>query len=179
MTAAVGQQRPGPATAVQGEGKLLRVYQHSDLLYWWVVWAYGLFCALLTWLRGTPVSLSQGHKSVLIYPGAWLGISFVMLMLFVLVFTNARARGVKSLVLFLVLTPFGVPNGILQDALWIAGFAVLVKPRDRRMLLTAIVAFVACVVFDKVGSALLASAGMLSPGGEYDAAFRDALAHFS
>ena len=40
---------------------------------------------------------------MLIYPGAWLGISFVALVLFVLVFTNARARGVKSLVLFLVL----------------------------------------------------------------------------
>ena len=40
-----------------------------------------------------PVTLAEGHKAVLIYPGAWLGISFVMLVLFVLVFTNARARG--------------------------------------------------------------------------------------
>jgi hypothetical protein len=37
-----------------------------------------------------------------------MGISFVALMLFVLVFTNARARGVKSLVLFLVLTVIGL-----------------------------------------------------------------------
>ncbi len=89
-------------------GEKLIVYQHSDLLYWWVVWAYGFLCAALTAVRGMPVTLAQGHKAVLIYPGAWMGISFVMLVLFVLVFTNARARGVKSLVLFLLLVVIGL-----------------------------------------------------------------------
>ena len=102
------EQKPAPPCR-PGPGERIEVYQHSDLLYWWVVWAYGFFCALLTWLRGTPVMLSaRGHKPVLFYPGAWLGISFVMLVLFVLVFTNARARGVKSLVLFLVLAVVGL-----------------------------------------------------------------------
>src|ERR1700682_5518669 len=32
----------------------LVVYQHSDLLYWWVVWAYGLVCAALTYIQGVP-----------------------------------------------------------------------------------------------------------------------------
>jgi hypothetical protein len=106
MSAAVNEQKPAPIPP-NIEGRLV-VYQHSDLLYWWVVWAYGFFCALLSWLRGTPVIFSQGHKPVLVYPGAWMGISFVMLVLFVLVFTNARARGVKSLVLFLVLAVIGL-----------------------------------------------------------------------
>jgi hypothetical protein len=101
MTAAASG--PKPTSEVARESGRLVVHQHSDLLYWWVVWAYGLFCALWTWLRGTYVTVSEGHKQVLIYPGAWMGISFVMLVLFVLVFTNARARGVKSLVLFLLL----------------------------------------------------------------------------
>lgn len=100
------QQKPGPPLPDHG-GKLV-VYQHSDLLYWWVVWAYGFFCALLTWLRGKPIVLSEDGRPVLIYPGAWMGISFVVLVLFVLVFTNARARGVKSLVLFLVLAVAGL-----------------------------------------------------------------------
>ena len=86
----------------------MKVYQHSDLLYWWVVWAYGFLCAFLTWLRGVYVSVEAAHKPVLVYPGAWMGISFVALVLFVLIFTNARARGVKSLVLFLVLTVIGL-----------------------------------------------------------------------
>jgi hypothetical protein len=100
MSAAANQQKTAPP---MGGADRLVVYQHSDLIYWWVVWGYGFFCALWTWLRGVPVRVAEGHKPVLIYPGAWLGISFVMLVLFVLVFTNARARGIKSLVLFLVL----------------------------------------------------------------------------
>lgn len=90
-----------------GEERLI-VYQHSDLLYWWAVWAYGYFCALMTWLQGKYVPLAEGAKPVLIYPRAWLGISFVALTLFVLLFTNARARGLKSLVLFLVIAVVGL-----------------------------------------------------------------------
>jgi len=106
MAAPASDQKAAPPPQLDA-GRLV-VYQHSDLFYWWVVWAYGLFCALWTWLRGTPVTISQGHKPVLMYPGAWMGISFVALVLFVLIFTNARARGVKSLVLFLLLLVVGL-----------------------------------------------------------------------
>jgi hypothetical protein len=107
MAAAPNQQerqaQASPRQVVEPTERM-RVYQHSDLLYWWVVWAYGFLCALMTYLWGQPVNIPNAHKPVLIYPEAWMGISFVGLTLFVLVFTNARARGVKSLVLFLVLT---------------------------------------------------------------------------
>jgi hypothetical protein len=85
----------------------IRVYQHTDLLYWWVVWMYGFFCALVTWLWGKEVQL-EGIKPVKIYGSAWLGVSFVALMLFVLVFTNARARGVKSLIIIMSLVILGL-----------------------------------------------------------------------
>jgi hypothetical protein len=104
----VAASGPNPTSEIAREPGRLVVHQHSDLLYWWVVWAYGLFCALLTWLQGVPVSLSPNHKAVLVHPSAWVGISFVMLVMFVLVFTNARARGVKSLVLFLTLVVIGL-----------------------------------------------------------------------
>jgi hypothetical protein len=109
MSAAPNQQERqaqvqlAPRQAESGVERM-KVYQHSDLLYWWVVWTYGFLCAFLTYVWGVPITIPGAHKPVLIYPEAWLGISFVGLMLFVLVFTNARARGVKSLVLFLVLT---------------------------------------------------------------------------
>jgi hypothetical protein len=106
MSAAVNEQKP-KAVSLETDERLI-VYQHSDLLYWWVVWAYGFFCAGVTYVRGKPVVLSEDGRPVLIYPGAWLGISFVALVLFVLVFTNARARGVKSLVLFLLLAVAGL-----------------------------------------------------------------------
>lgn len=86
----------------------VRVYQHSDLLYWWVVWAYGYLCALLTRLQGVEVTLMEGSRPVRMHPSAWVGVSFTILVLFVLVFTNARARGVKSLVLFLLLMVLGL-----------------------------------------------------------------------
>src|ERR1044071_1375151 len=103
---ATASPKPAPKSA-DPDGRLI-VYQHSDLLYWWVVWAYGFLCASLTWLQGKPVVLSADGRPVLFYPGAWLGISFVALVLFVLIFTNARARGVKSLVLFLFLLVAGL-----------------------------------------------------------------------
>jgi len=102
----MSDQKQPPVRA--GNGERLVVYQHSDLIYWWVVWVYGLLCALVTRLAGEPVTISGQSKPILIYPGAWMGISFVALVLFVLVFTNARARGVKSLVLFLVLIVAGL-----------------------------------------------------------------------
>ena len=109
MSPAVNEPKPAltpPARPANGER--LVVYQHSDLLYWWIVWGYGFLCALLTWLQGKAVVLVEGGRPVLFHPSAWVGISFVALMLFVLVFTNARARGVKSFVLFLILMVFGL-----------------------------------------------------------------------
>jgi hypothetical protein len=100
----VAQQQPALAHA---SGNPLVVYEHSDLLYWWIVWAYGFLCALLTLLAGKSIVL-DGGRPVLFYPDAWLGVSFVLLVLFVLVFTNARARGAKSVILFLILLVLGL-----------------------------------------------------------------------
>jgi hypothetical protein len=82
----------------------LYVYQHSNLLYWWVVWLYGFFCAALTYVQGIgiPQLAASERKVVLFHPSPWLGASFIALVLFVVVFTNVRARGVYSLVLLLV-----------------------------------------------------------------------------
>jgi hypothetical protein len=102
----MGEGTSEPAPLAPGAERLV-VYEHCDLLYWWIVWAYGFLCALLTRLSGKSVVI-EGRKPVLFYPDAWLGISFVLLVLFVLIFTNARARGVKSLVLFLVLLVIGL-----------------------------------------------------------------------
>jgi len=85
----------------------LVVYEHSDLIYWWVVWGYGFLCAVLTRVQGKQILL-EGARPVLMYPEAWLGISFVMLVLFVLTFTTLRARGVISLLLFLILLTTGL-----------------------------------------------------------------------
>lgn len=98
-----------PVQAISKER--LIVYQHSDLLYWWVVWLYGFFCAGITYVQGVRVTLVD--KPVLMHPRPWVGVSFVALTLFVLIFTNARARGIKSLVLFLILLVAGLAVQLL------------------------------------------------------------------
>jgi hypothetical protein len=82
----------------------LRIYQHSNLLYWWVVWAYGYVCAAITYVGGLGIKelAASGDKAILFHKSPWLGISFIALVLFVVVFTNVRARGVYSFVLLLV-----------------------------------------------------------------------------
>lgn len=82
----------------------VRVYQHSNLLYWWPIWVWGYVCAGLTYLQGIGVGelAASRDKTVLFHPSPWLGISFIGVVLFVAVFTNVRLRGVYSFVLILV-----------------------------------------------------------------------------
>lgn len=107
MTAVGAPKAPQSPSAVSPTERVT-VYQHSDLLYWWVVWAYGYICAILTYFQGKSVTLMDGGRPVLIHPRAWVGISFVLLVMFVLIFTNARARGLKSMVLFLSILVIGL-----------------------------------------------------------------------
>jgi hypothetical protein len=101
-----GRAKRLPGRAPQGE---VRIYQHSNLLYWWAVWAYGFFCAGLTYLQGTPVPqlAATADKAILFHASPWLGISFIALVLFVVIFTNVRARGVYSFVLILLAAALG------------------------------------------------------------------------
>ena len=103
-------------TAPPGQREL-RVYQHSNLLYWWVVWVYGFLCAALTYVQGIGIKelAASGKKEILFYPSPWLGISFIALMLFVVVFTNVRARGVYSFVLLLI------AGGLFWGAMYLPG----------------------------------------------------------
>ena len=83
----------------------LRIYQHSNLLYWWPIWAYGFLCAALTYVQGIGVeelAADRRARWCCFIPSPWLGISFIALILFVAVFTNVRARGVYSFMLILI-----------------------------------------------------------------------------
>ena len=93
----------GLETATAGGGPTeVRVYPHSPILYWWVVWAYGFFCALLTYAQGETFTIGGG-KPLLIHPSAWVGISYSMLLLFVALATTVKARGIGAIFLILLL----------------------------------------------------------------------------
>ena len=99
----VGQSVPQAGVpAATGAAGEVRVYQHSAILYWWVVWAYGYFCALLTYAQGETLSIGGG-KPLLVHTSPWVGLSFTVVLLFVVVATTVRARGVQALLLIILL----------------------------------------------------------------------------
>lgn len=108
--------RPGGTTATAagvaaararpGELSEVRVVAHSNMLYWWVVWVYGYICAMATHINNVGVPF--GGKVIKFHPSAWLGLSFVLLVLFVIVFTNVRARVIHTVLVMAILTLIGV-----------------------------------------------------------------------
>jgi hypothetical protein len=80
--------------------EILHVYQHSNFFYWWIVWAYGFLCALLTYFNGRTANLFAG-KELYVHSSAWVGISFVALLLIVTFFTNYRVKGANSFIMIL------------------------------------------------------------------------------
>ena len=114
------------ATAVPDEE--IRVYGHSNLFYWWPVWAAGFILAFLTYLdghvmavvpAGTHVQQDGGREVLVTPPGTTLppaakdgqqeprllvaannnyGVAFVGLVLLVIVITNLILRGLVSVI---------------------------------------------------------------------------------
>jgi hypothetical protein len=89
-----------PLQKAQARLEILHVYQHSNFFYWWIVWAYGFLCALLTYLNGRTVNLFA-DKQLYVHSSAWVGISFVALLLIVTFFTNYRVKGANSFIMVL------------------------------------------------------------------------------
>jgi hypothetical protein len=86
------------AGGTAGKSQLSDPFPHPLLVG---VRAYGLFCALLTWAQGDTFTIGGG-KSLLIYLGAWLGVSFALLLLFVALATTVKARGIGAILLILL-----------------------------------------------------------------------------
>jgi hypothetical protein len=97
------QQSGGSAQKQASGASEVRIYQHSPILYWWVVWAYGYFCALLTYTQGVELTVGEGIKPLLVHPQPWVGVSYVLVLLLVILATSVKARGVSSIFLLVML----------------------------------------------------------------------------
>lgn len=75
----------------------VRLVAHSNILYWWIVWLYGYICALATYVN--HISVPFAGKQIKFFPESWLGISYVAVVLFVIVFTNVRARVLHTFII--------------------------------------------------------------------------------
>jgi hypothetical protein len=90
--------QPALPGQVRPHGELeVTVYAHSNLFYWWPVWAVGYAMALLTYLRGYHVQV--GDAQVLMHPSKNLGVIYTIVFLLVLLMTNASLRGLASALL--------------------------------------------------------------------------------
>ncbi|HXW21457.1 MAG TPA: hypothetical protein VEK14_00950 [Rhodomicrobium sp.] len=80
----------------------LRIYSRSAIFFWWPVWVTGYILAAITYFGGDPLSLSNGTK-ILVHPNTGLGISYIVILALIMMFTNVRLRGIYSLVGLLVI----------------------------------------------------------------------------
>lgn len=93
---------PKPVTRVVDPANELRevtIYEHSNIFYWWPVWALGYTLALLTYLQGSLVTfrVAEVDRSVWVHPSHNLGVIFTVVFLLVILMTHFSVRGVASL----------------------------------------------------------------------------------
>lgn len=72
----------------------LRIVGHSNLFYWWPVWAIGYLMALLTWLHGEHHTIGADRE--LYNSSSDLGVIFFLTLFFVILISNVSVRGVAS-----------------------------------------------------------------------------------
>ena len=103
----VSTDLPDAAKPTTDKEQRVRIYEHSNMCYWWIVWFYGYCCALLTLWDGRKITLFEAQE-LYVYSSPWLGTSFVAVLVFVALVTNVKARGIYSIVLFLLLFLLGL-----------------------------------------------------------------------
>jgi hypothetical protein len=59
-------QHAKPAHPPHDEKREIRIVQHSPILYWWPVWAFGYLMALITFMSGFP----EGTRMAVLPPGS-------------------------------------------------------------------------------------------------------------
>ncbi len=102
-TAATTPAQPAAATpALRG----FRLYEYTDLVYWWAIWFAALVCILLTITGGESIQI--GDKALKVHTSPWVGIGFLVVMFSTLIFTELRARGLYAIILLMAAVIIGL-----------------------------------------------------------------------
>lgn len=136
-------QPSAPAPTAQGTSEI-RIYGHSPIIYWWIVWAYGFFCAALTYFQGDRLVIGGTEKPLFIHPSPWVGLSFTLLLLLVIVATSVRARGINALLLLLLLGGAAAATYVVMNTpgLWATPPSLLLHMNLAFYLLISTVLFI-------------------------------------
>src|SRR5262252_3850288 len=102
---------PAQSAAAVETLKGIRIYEYSDLVYWWVIWFAALVCGGSTYLFGEYIQI--GDKSLKIHTNPWLGIAFLGVMFSVLIFTQLRARGLHAVIFLMGVAIIGLTVHIM------------------------------------------------------------------
>lgn len=84
----------------------MRIYEYSDLVYWWAIWFAALVCLVLTYFFGESIQI--GDKALKVHTSPWLGIGFLVVLFATLIFTHLRARGLHAIIFGLVVVVIGL-----------------------------------------------------------------------
>jgi hypothetical protein len=121
MTAAATSQTT-PAAASETL-RSLRIYEYSDLVYWWVIWFAALVCIFLTYFFGESIKIGDNPPALKFHTSPWLGIGFLVVMFSTLILTQLRARGLHAIILGLAVVVLALV--IHMTVGWTAVFAQL------------------------------------------------------
>jgi hypothetical protein len=80
----------------------VRIYSHSSLLYWWPVWLSGFIFAAVTYFPGGVIELDEVRRDWF-HDSSGVGLTYVLILFFVIIFTNIKLRGIYSIVLILAI----------------------------------------------------------------------------
>lgn len=80
----------------------LHIYSHSSLMYWWPVWFFGFIFAGVTYFKGGFIELDEVRRD-LFHDSSGIGLTYVLVLFFVIIFTNIKLRGIYSIVLILTI----------------------------------------------------------------------------
>jgi hypothetical protein len=97
---------PAQPTAASPALKAFRIYEYTDLVYWWAIWFAALVCILLTSVAGENIQI--GDKALKVHTSPWVGITFLLVMFSTLIFTQLRARGLYAIILLMAAAIIGL-----------------------------------------------------------------------
>ena len=85
----------------------ITLISHSNVVYWWPAWLGGYALALASYVGGATITSASGDVAY-IHPSNNPGLLFIGLIMLLIIFTNARLRGIYSVVTLVTIAFFAV-----------------------------------------------------------------------
>lgn len=91
----------------------INIVSHSQLFYWWPVWAVGFLMAAITWFFGQPEDIGRNPPEMMFHSTS-VGLIFTLVLFGVLVVTNVTLRGLATVVAILLIALISVVFALLD-----------------------------------------------------------------